>query len=416
MLQCCPCCSPTHTSEPMMLARAEALQAALVAGRSAPAKLPRSTKVKGRFVIDPELFPDWVDHIGGGLSTLFKWRRGMRGYPSPVPPQAELERLLPVLTPSPTVLASPPTERCQATWLGHASMLTQWEGWTVLADPIFSERCSAVQWAGPKRVRPAPLQAAALPRIDVVVISHSHFDHLDYGTVRDITAAQPEVLYAVPLGMKAWFTQYCPAAAVVEFDWGDELTLDDAGPPAGAGAEAANDARVGGPRPPLELVCVPCQHWCRRTLTDTNTVLWASWIARTPRMSYYFGGDTGYCGGVFRKIAKAYGPLDLSAIPIGAEGAPPERWFHEPNHMAPDEAVACHVDLQSRQSIGIHWGTFTLTAEPIMDPPRKLAEALAERELPGASFVAMQHGEVREFDLLRRTPESEGDISRTTNV
>jgi len=372
-----------------MHARAEALQATLAASRGQATKLPRSRKVDGRFVIDPELFPDYVDHLKGGFSVIMKWRRSMRGQTAPLPPPDELEKLLPVSKPSKALLTSPPAELCQATWLGHASVLTQWEGWTVLADPIFSERCSPLQCAGPRRVRPSPVQTDDLPRVDAIIISHSHYDHLDTNTVRALAKSQPTALFFVPLGMKKWFRSNCPAAACVEFDWGDVLQLED---------EAAGGAA---PRPPLQLVCVPCQHWCKRTLNDTNTVLWCSWIVRTDRLSYYFGGDTGYSGQMFRTAGEAYGPIDLCAIPIGAEGAPAERWFHKPNHMDPAEAVACHIDLCSRQSIGIHWGTFPLTGEHIMDPPKKLAEALTRCALPADSFLAMAHGEVRSFDLLR---------------
>ena len=137
---------------------------------------------------------------------------------------------------------------------------------------------------------------------------------------------------------------------MVEFDWGDEVILED------------HD----GGRPRLKAICVPCQHWCKRTLTDTNKCLWCSWVVQTlsaetaeqpnaPRLSYFFGGDTGYCGGVFRRVGDAYGPMDLAAIPIGAYGVPAERWFHQPNHMDTDEAVACHCDLRARQSVSIHW-------------------------------------------------------------
>lgn len=259
----------------------------------------------------------------------------------------------------------------------------QWDGWTVLADPIFSERCSPVQCAGPRRIRPSPVQAETLPRVDAILISHSHYDHLDLTSVNALAKCHPSATFFVPLGMKAWFGSNCSAAAVVEFDWSDELSIHD---------EARDGAA---PRPPLSLVCVPCQHWCKRTMTDTNQVLWCSWIAKTDRLSYYFGGDTGYCGEMFRKIASVVGPVDLAAIPIGAEGAAAERWFHRPNHMDAAEAVACHCDLQSRQSIGIHWGTFPLTGEHIMHPPKFLAATLRERGMPADSFLAMEHGEVR---------------------
>ncbi len=354
-------------------------------------RLPRSKKVDGRFVIDPSLFPGYVNHITeNGFSKLVKWRRGMRGQAAPIPTAAELDAELPVRKPDLDALAAPPADRVQATWLGHASVLVQWDGWTVLADPIFSERCSPFQFAGPKRLRPSPVNAAELPPVDAILISHSHYDHLDLRSVRDLAAHHPRATFFVPLGLKRWFESNCAAAAVVEFDWGDELTLDERA----LGAERAG-------RPPLKIVCVPCQHWCKRTLTDTNRCLWCSWLVSTRRLTYFFGGDTGYCGEIWRECTEIYGACDLCAIPIGAYGVPAERWFHSPNHMDPVEAVECHRDLGSRQSVAIHWGTFLLTGEHIFEPPKKLAAAVAAKGLPPDSFVALGHGETRCFELLR---------------
>ena len=150
-----------------------------------------------------------------------------------MPPAEELDRRLPVRRPDASVLAAPPTDgRLQATWLGHASVLVQWDGWCVLADPIFSERCSPVQWAGPRRVRPPPLRTAELPPVDVIVISHNHYDHLDYQTVRDLVETQPGALFCVPLGMKCWFADVLgkesAARRVIEMDWSESLTLTHA--------------------------------------------------------------------------------------------------------------------------------------------------------------------------------------------
>ena len=285
----------------------------------------------------------------------------------------------------------------------------------MLADPIFSERCSPMQWAGPKRVRPSPIQVDGLPKVDAIVISHNHYDHLDLGTVRDLLDQQPEATFFVPLGMKAWFEEARRGGSenVVEMDWGEEVVLrdEDIGVGTsgdGAGGQVVANASDGdspdasasptssseAARTPLTVVCVPCQHWCKRTPVDTNQCLWASWIAKTDNLTYFFGGDTGYCGEVFKMTGDLY-PVDLSAIPIAAYGVPEERWFHKPNHMNPEEAVQCHIDLKSKQSVGVHWGTFQLTGEHIMEPPSRLKEAAKEAGLGEDEFVTLsteRHG------------------------
>ncbi len=226
---------------------------------------------------------------------------------------------LPVSTPNRAVLDHPQPGKIQVTWLGHASCLVQLDGWNVLSDPIFSERCSPVQFAGPKRVVASPVQAEDLPRIDVIIISHTHYDHLDCSSVLQLAKLRPAPMWFVPLGTKEWFLRQ-GVVNVVEMDWSEEAILEDSN---GGGAEAAKL------RPDLKLYCLPCQHWCSRTPFDKNACLWSSWLVKTENAKYFFGGDTGYCGGIFKKVGQLHGPVDISAIPIGAYGDPRERWFHE---------------------------------------------------------------------------------------
>ena len=175
----------------------------------------------------------------------------------------------------------------------------------------------------------------------------------------------------------------CGVQNVVEFDWSEEVQVEDT---------------TGRSRPSLTVACVPCQHWCARGLTDRNKCLWSSWVCATPKFRYFFGGDTGFCP-MFKRVGARYGPFSLSAIPIGAYGSPSEQWFHKPNHMNPDEAVRCHTDLKSWRSIAIHWGTFQLTAEPLFEPPQLLEKAKLDHKVSQDAFECLGHGETRTYDF-----------------
>lgn len=233
--------------------------------------------------------------------------------------------------------------------------------------------------------------------------------------------------------MKAWFVNNCGLENVVEMDWSETATLIDTGTKTVAGGvgivgdgssgsgpgssrgssrhansnscgsgSAADGAAAGaaaGVRPPLTITCLPCQHWCKRTATDRNQCLWSSWGASTGNGSYFFGGDTGYCKEMWDKVGSSMGPVHLAAIPIGAYGAPNERWFHQHFHMDPVEAVKTHVQLKSKASIGVHWGTFQLTSEPLLEPPAKLAAAVKDAGLPPDTFVTLEHGESKSWEL-----------------
>jgi N-acyl-phosphatidylethanolamine-hydrolysing phospholipase D len=337
--------------------------------------LPRSKMVDGRFVLDKAIFPN-IGHEGT-FSDFLKWRRTVVKVETPT--AEELEKL-PVLDLDSQRLENPPKDKIQVTWIGHASVLVQWDGWNVLADPIFSERCSPVQFAGPARVRPSPVQAEDLCcPIDAVVISHNHYDHLDKDSVIGLAKRHPPPMWFVPLGMKKWMAD-CGVRNVVEMDWSEEAVLSSAD------------------KVDLKVSCLPCQHWCSRTPTDKNKCLWSSWLCSTSGngANFFFGGDTGYCP-MFKKVGDLHGPISFSAIPIGAYGHPTERWFHSPSHMNPEEAVKTHSDLKSKQSLGIHWGTFQLTAEPILEPPQLLKEALKTSGISPDEFVVFKHGETRTY-------------------
>lgn len=258
-------------------------------------------------------------------------------------------------------------EKTTLTWIGHATLLLQVKGVNILTDPHFSDRASPVQWAGPRRVVPPGIDMEELPLIDIVVISHDHYDSLDVDTVKKLhsRAGGDQTAFFVPLGLKEWF-QRLGINNVREMDWWDEQELNG-----------------------LRIVAAPMQHWSKRTPFSRNEHLWASWLIIADDFRFYFGGDTGYANH-FREAGEKFGPFDLAALPIGAYEP---RWFMKDHHINPEEAVQAHKDLQARRSVAMHWGTFILTDEPLDEPPVKLKKAMRANGLPDDQFLVLQHGE-----------------------
>ena len=258
------------------------------------------------------------------------------------------------------------------TWIGHASMLVRLAGANILFDPVFSERVSPFTFAGPKRVVPVPIAVSELPRIDVVLISHNHYDHLDLMSVlRLAEMPQGSPRFLVPLGLKAWFVAL-GITRVDEYDWWQET-------------------REGG----LKITFVPVQHWSKRRLDDANQTLWGGWVVEGEGLKLIHTGDTGYSKD-FRDIGDRLGPFDMAFIPIGAY-AP--RWFMKVNHVDVPEAVQVRADLRAARAIGIHWGTYEgLTDEPMDEPPKMLAAQREERGLSQAEFDVLKIGEMRRLE------------------
>jgi len=264
--------------------------------------------------------------------------------------QAELDQKIPIVKPNMDILNNPPKEDLIVTWIGHASALVQMEGVNFLTDPVWCERASPISFAGPKRYRNTPIPINELPPISFVVISHDHYDHLDYSVV---TALGDKTKWYVPQGLKQWFTKH-GVTNVVELSWWEKARFND----------------------DIEIVCTPAQHWSKRYLMSKRQTLWGSWLVLGKHKRVFFSGDTGYCT-VFKTIGKHYGPFDLSLIAIGAYCP---RDFLKPQHVDPYEALAMHKDLKSKQSVGIHWGTFPLTQEPEDEPPKMLLEAMNKED------------------------------------
>jgi L-ascorbate metabolism protein UlaG (beta-lactamase superfamily) len=254
------------------------------------------------------------------------------------------------------------------TWIGHATLLIQVDGLNVLTDPQFSERASPVGFAGPRRLNPPGLAFDALPPIDVVVISHDHYDHLDRPTVQRL-ASTHNPLFLVPLGLKAWFASV-GIERVAELDWWDSREVG-----------------------PVRFTLIPVQHWCARTPFDTNHRLWGGWSIAGRARRIFFGGDTGYYEG-FREIRTRLGPFDLALVSIAAY-EPPE--IMRMTHTTPEQALRVFTDVGARTFVAMHWGTFDLSDEPLDEPPRRLRVAARAMNLPDERVWVLAHGETRGF-------------------
>jgi N-acyl-phosphatidylethanolamine-hydrolysing phospholipase D len=251
------------------------------------------------------------------------------------------------------------------TWIGHATFLVRLGGATFLTDPVFSHRASPVPFAGPQRMIPPGVPLPALPPVDFAVISHDHYDHTDLPAVRALAARG--VRFVVPRGMGALVRS--AGGQATELEWWESAEL--------AG---------------LRVTCVPAQHFSGRGLFDRNRRWWAGFVVEAAGRRVYHAGDTGYFTG-FREIAARLGAPDLALLPIGAYRP---RAMMRRVHMDPEEAVRAAVDLETRQVVGMHFGTFDLSDEPMDEPPRRFLAAAADAGLAGRASV-MKVGETRAF-------------------
>jgi N-acyl-phosphatidylethanolamine-hydrolysing phospholipase D len=314
---------------------------------------------------------NYIARVNKPFSDLVKWRIAAMRDGLPPPPN------------QPTPVAAPDLERLKArtasvTWIGHATTLVQSGGLNVLTDPVFSERASPLSFIGPKRAQPPGIALADLPPIDVILVSHNHYDHLDVASVRALSdKSGGRTLVLVPLGLKPLLERE-GVRNVVEMDWWDRRTVNG-----------------------VEFNLVPVQHWSARGLNDRNQTLWGGWAVFAPDLRWYFSGDTGYSRDFadtrarFPAKAKDGVLFDIALLAIGAYEP---RWFMAEQHMNPAEAVQAHKDLGARRSMGIHWGTFSLTDEPLDAPPRDLAAARRALGVADGAFFVVKIGETRTID------------------
>lgn len=248
-------------------------------------------------------------------------------------------------------------------FVNHSTFLIQTGNSNILTDPHWSKRCSPSQLVGPARMRPPGIKFDALPPIDLVILSHNHYDHLDDNTVKDLEKKfQP--LFVVPLGVKAYF-ENLGVKNVIELDWWKSSQHKD-----------------------YKVTAVPGNHFTSRGMFDRNKTLWNGYVIEFSDFKLYFGGDTGYSD-VFKKIGEHFVEIDLALIPIGAFMP---RWFMSPVHLGPDESVEVHKDLRAKQSIGMHFGTFALADDGPETPITVLKEALKEKGVSPEKFIVPEEG------------------------
>jgi N-acyl-phosphatidylethanolamine-hydrolysing phospholipase D len=262
-----------------------------------------------------------------------------------------------------------------ATWIGHSTILLQMGGLNVLTDPVFSQRASPVQWMGPRRVMDPGLPLEALPPLDVVLLSHNHYDHLDKGAVKRLARAQRNIAWIVPLGLGAYVRGW-GVREIVELDWWQQTEVHG-----------------------LHVTSTPARHFSARRLGDRCKTLWCGYVLETAGGRAYFAGDTAYHP-QFGEIAARCGAFDLVMMPIGAYDP---RWFMHVVHVNPEEAVQAYVDLTSAVvappplMLAIHWGTFRLTDEPMDEPPRRATAAWRQRGLDESRLWVARFGETRRW-------------------
>ncbi len=267
-----------------------------------------------------------------------------------------------------------PPEDHRATWIGHSTILLQMAGLNVITDPMFSERAFPVQWLGPRRIMPPSLALDALPPIDVVLLSHCHYDHMDKPAVKYIARAHPDAAWVAPLGLAAYLRGW-GVRNVTELDWWQSIEVRG-----------------------LHVTATPARHFSARRIGDRNRSLWCGYAFASGGRRAYFAGDTAYHP-EFGDIGERLGPFDFVMMPIGAYDP---RWFMHVVHVDPEEAVQAVADLMSGAergptplTLGIHWGTFRLTDEPMDEPPRRAAARWREAGLDPAQLWIARFGETR---------------------
>jgi len=295
-----------------------------------------------------------------GLGTVLKWKLGLHdGRRIRAAAHADVPRVVA------DAAALARAQHPSLTWIGHATYLVQLGGRSLLTDPVFSTRLAVLPRNGPPG-----LLRTELPRIDVVVVTHNHRDHMD---APSLLALGPEPVYVVPQGLAEWFRR-AGLPRVVELAWWEQREVEG-----------------------FAITFVPSQHWSRRGLFDENESLWGGYVIERDGLRVYHSGDTAWFDG-FAEIGRRAGPIDAAMLPIGAYEP---RWFMRTQHIDPEEAVRAFVELGAQRFVAMHWGTFKLTDEDLLEPPQLLREHWAAAGLPESRREIPAIGETIRLDRDR---------------
>ena len=255
-------------------------------------------------------------------------------------------------------------------WIGHATYLIKLGNTTLITDPVFSKNAGPLIF-GPKRFTEPALNLNEIPKTDVFLLTHNHYDHQDMSTIRRFPFKDAKVL--VPLKLGKYFKKY---KDVNEMDWYEEIKINDH----------------------LKITFLPAVHWSKRTLTDTNKTLWGNFLIQYKNMKILFACDTGY-GNIYKELGEKYGPIDITMINIGAYDFRPmfDRSIY---HTTPEEALNVAQDLKSKKVLGMHWGTFVLSLEPIMEPPIRFKENAEKFGFKKEDAITFKIGEINSLKSI----------------
>jgi L-ascorbate metabolism protein UlaG (beta-lactamase superfamily) len=317
---------------------------------------PPSDHFDGEHFYNP---PFGQPRVGAGLFQWLAnrqpgpWRKWVDAAPGPIPPERVDNGAI------------------RATFIGHSTVLLQFEGLNVLLDPIWSKRASPLSFVGPKRHRPPGIRFEHLPKIHLVLQSHDHYDHFDVPTLRRI-ASQWKPNFAVPLGVAPRLVskKIAKTSQIAELDWWQPAQFSDS----------------------IRITAIPARHFSGRGLRDRNRTLWAGYVIESPSGTILFAGDTAY-GPHFAEIAARFPKIRLALIPIGAYRP---QWFMGPVHISPSDAVRAHKEVGAATSIGIHFGTFHLADDGEDEPVTELQRAL-DQEKERLRFWTLDPGEARDI-------------------
>ena len=256
-------------------------------------------------------------------------------------------------------------------WIGHATFLIKLGDTTIITDPLFSKNTGPLIF-GPKRYVESAIRLNEIPETDLFLLTHNHYDHLDYSTVRNFPHKKSKVL--VPLKLSKYFTRN-GFKNVNELDWYDDIKVND-----------------------LKITLLPAVHWSKRSLNDTNKTLWGNFLIEYKDKKILFACDTGY-GNIYKELGEKYGPIDLTFINIGAYDFRP-MFEKSVYHTNPEEALNIAQDLKSKKVIGMHWGTVVLSLEPIMEPPVRFKANAEKYGFKKKDAIIFKIGEVQKLEDL----------------